>query len=155
MEAQERIETRKDEIRYRTADQRRMVGKFLAGNVCKKWIEDFADKETGEIISVDRTSILFEGGKYIDEETAQSICFRIQCGDIADVEVSNQRRMARPEKNYSLRPYTATATIGEKRKKFILQAQSAAQAIEVVTDYIELNFSSLFEVDSVKAMPAA
>ncbi|WP_302128991.1 hypothetical protein [Bacteroides congonensis] len=35
MEAQERIETRKDEIRYRTADQRRMVGKFLAEKVCK------------------------------------------------------------------------------------------------------------------------
>ncbi len=111
MEAQERIETRKDEIRYRTADQRRMVGKFLAGNVCKKWVEDFADKETGEVISVERTSILFENGKYIDEETAQSICFHIQCGDIADVEVSNQRRIARTEKSHSLRPYTATAVI--------------------------------------------
>ncbi len=153
MEAQERIETRKDEIRYRTADQRRMVGKFLAEKVCKKWVEDFADQETGEVISVERTTILFEGGKYIDESLAQSICFHIQCGDIADVEVSNQRRIARPEKNYYLRPYTATAVIGEKRKKFILQAQSAAQAIEVVTDYIELKYTSLFVVDSVKAMP--
>lgn len=153
MEAQERIETRKDEIRYRTADQRRMVGKFLAEKVCKKWVEDFADQETGEVISVERTTVLFEGGKYIDESLAQSICFHIQCGDIADVEVSNQRRIARPEKNYYLRPYTATAVIGEKRKKFILQAQSAAQAIEVVTDYIELKYTSLFVVDSVKAMP--
>ena len=75
MEAQERIETRKDEIRYRTADQRRMVGKFLAEKVCKKWVEDFADQETGEVISVERTTILFEGGKYIDESLAQSICF--------------------------------------------------------------------------------
>lgn len=153
MEAQERTETRKDEIRYRTADTRRMVGKFLAERVNKKWVEDFADKDTGEIISVERTSILFEGGKYIDEETAQSISFHIQCGDITDVEVSNQRRLARPDKRSSLLPYKATAVIGNKRKSFILQAQSATLAIEVVTDFIELNFTSPFVVDSVKAMP--
>ena len=58
MEAQERIETRKDEVRYRTSDRRRMIGKFLTGKVCKKWVEDFADKDTGEIISVERTEIV-------------------------------------------------------------------------------------------------
>lgn len=47
MEAQERTETRKDEIRYRTDDQRRMVGKFLASRVVKTWKEDFADQDTG------------------------------------------------------------------------------------------------------------
>lgn len=153
MEAQERIETRKDEVRYRTSDRRRMIGKFLTGKVCKKWVEDFADQDTGEIISVERTEILFEGGRYIDEDLAQSIYFYIQCGDIEDVEVSNQRRIAQPEKVYTLRPYTATAVIGGKRRKFILQAQSVTSAVEVVTDYIELNFTSLFVVDSVKAMP--
>lgn len=153
MEVQEKIETRKDEIRYRTADQRRMVGKYLASRVVKTWKEDFADKDTGEVITVERNSILFEKGKYIDEDTAISISFHIQCGDVADVEVSNQRRLAQPTRNYTLRPYKATAQVGNKRKSFILQAQSAATAIEVVTDYIELNFTSPFVVDSVKAMP--
>lgn len=153
MEAQERTETRKDEIRYRTDDQRRMVGKFLASRVVKTWKEDFADQDTGEIITVERNDILFEKGKYIDEDTAISIAFHIQCGDIADVEVSNQRRLAQPSKDYVLRPYKATAVVGNKRKSFILQAQSATAAIEVVTDYIELNFTSAFSVDSVKLMP--
>lgn len=153
MEAQERIETRKDEIRYRTDDTRRMVGKFFASNVFKTWYEDVLDSDTGEVISIERNNLLFEVGKYIDEETAQSISFHIQCGDITDVEVSNQRRIARPDKRYSLLPFKATAVIGNKRKSFILQAQSATLAIEVVTDFIELNFTSRFVVDSVKAMP--
>lgn len=153
MEAQERIETRKDEIRYRTDDTRRMVGKFFASNVFKTWYEEVLDSDTGEVISIERNDLLFEVGKYIDEETAQSISFHIQCGDITDVEVSNQRRIARPDKHYSLLPFKATAVIGNKRKSFILQAQSATLAIEVVTDFIELNFTSRFVVDSVKAMP--
>ncbi len=153
MEAQERIETRKDEIRYRTNDTRRMVGKFFASNVFKTWYEEVLDSDTGEVISIERNDLLFEVGKYIDEETAQSISFHIQCGDITDVEVSNQRRIARPDKRYSLLPFKATAVIGNKRKSFILQAQSATLAIEVVTDFIELNFTSRFVVDSVKAMP--
>lgn len=153
MEAQERIETRKGEIRYRTNDTRRMVGKFFASNVFKTWYEEVLDSDTGEVISIERNDLLFEVGKYIDEETAQSISFHIQCGDITDVEVSNQRRIARPDKRYSLLPFKATAVIGNKRKSFILQAQSATLAIEVVTDFIELNFTSRFVVDSVKAMP--
>lgn len=153
MEAQERIETRKDEIRYRTSDTRRMVGKYLAGRVLKTWVEDFADHDTGEVISVERNSILYEGGEYIDENLAQRISFDIQCGEIADVEVSNQRRLAKEQKSYTLRPFKATAIIGNKKKSFILQAQDAVTAIAVVTDYIELNFTSLFVVDSVKQMP--
>lgn len=153
MEAQERIETRKDEIRYRTDDPRRMVGKFFASPVLKKWYEDMVDGDTGEIISIERNDLLFENGKYIDEETAQSISFHLQCGDITDVEVSNQRRIARPDRRYSLLPFKATAQIGNKKKSFILQAQNATLAIEVVTDFIELNFTSRFVVDSVKAMP--
>lgn len=154
MEANERTETRKDEIRYRTADTRRMVGRYFADRVCKKWQEEIIDRETGEAITIDRTEILFEGGKYIDEETAQSISFHIQCGDIAEVEVSNQRRLARPHKGYSLLPYKVTvALMGGKKKSFILQAQSAALAIEVATDYAELNYSTTFAIESVKAMP--
>lgn len=153
MEAQERIETREDEIRYRTDDTRRMIGKFTASRVFKTWKEDVIDQETGEVLTIERNELLIEAGKYIDEETAQSISFYLQCGDIADVEVSNQRRLARPDKRQSLLPFKATAVIGNKRKSFILQAQNATAAIEVVTDYIELNFTSLFVVDSVKAMP--
>ena len=153
MEAQEKIETRKDEIRYRTDDTRRMVGKFFASPVVKTWYEDMIDKDSGEVISIERNNILFEAGKYIDEEIAQSISFHLQCGDITEVEVSSQRRIARPVKRYTLLPFKATAQIGNKKKSFILQAQSATLAIEVVTDYIELNFTSRFVVDSVKAMP--
>lgn len=60
MEAQERIETRKDEIRYRTDDTRRMAGKFFASNVLKTWYEDVIDGDTGEIISIERKDLLFE-----------------------------------------------------------------------------------------------
>ena len=52
MEAQERIETRKDEIRYRTDYTRRMVGKVFASRVYKTWYEDMLDQDSGEVISI-------------------------------------------------------------------------------------------------------
>lgn len=130
-----------------------MVGNYFAEKVVKEWKEDVIDKTTGEVMAIERSSLLFELGGYIDEETASSLAFHLQCGDITEVTVSNQRRIARPTDSYSLHPFSATALIGRKKKKFILQAQSVTSAVEVVTDYIELNYTSPFAVDSVKAMP--
>ena len=89
-------QTRKDEVRFRTSDIRRIVGKFLASNVLKTWNEDFIDESTGEVVTIERNEILFERGSYIDDDLAQQINFSIQAEEIKDVEVSNQRRLAAP-----------------------------------------------------------
>lgn len=48
----ENTQTRKDEVRFRTSDIRRIVGKFLASNVLKTWNEDFIDESTGEVVTI-------------------------------------------------------------------------------------------------------
>lgn len=84
----ENTQTRKDEVRFRTSDIRRIVGKFLASNVLKTWNEDFIDESTGEVVTIERNEILFERGSYIDDDLAQQINFSIQAEEIKDVEVA-------------------------------------------------------------------
>lgn len=148
----ERMQTRKDEVRFRTSDVRRIIGKYLASHALKSWKEDFLDESTGEVVTIERNEILFERGKYIDNDLATQINFHIQCGDIEDVEVSNQRRLAILNKRTMLYPFKITALIGNKRHSFILQAQDVTKAIEVATDYIELNFTQSFDITGVKLM---
>lgn len=148
----ENTQTRKDEVRFRTSDIRRIVGKFLASNVLKTWNEDFIDESTGEVVTIERNEILFERGSYIDDDLAQQINFSIQAEEIKDVEVSNQRRLAAPNQRTGLYPFKVSARFGTKRRTFILQAQDAAKAIEVATDYIELNFRNSFDITDIKLM---
>lgn len=147
-----KVQTRKDEVRFRTSDYRRIIGKYLASNVLKSWKEDFVDESTGETVTIERNEMLFERGKYIDNELATQINFHIQAEDIKEVEVSNQRRLATVNKRNGLYPYKASALIGGKRHNFILQAQNDVKAIEVITDYIELNFTQSFDILGVKLM---
>ena len=148
----ENTQTRKDEVRFRTSDIRRIVGKFLASNVLKTWNEDFIDESTGEVVTIERNEILFERGSYIDDDLAQQINFSIQAEEIKDVEVSNQRRLATPNQRTGLYPFKVSARIGTKRHNFILQAQDATKAIEVATDYIELNFRDSFDIADIGRM---
>ena len=150
--AQERIQTRKDEVRFATSDLKEMYGKFIAKNVVKTWQEDFLDESTGEVVSIDRNELLFEKGTYINDDVLGRINFCLQCKDIEVVEVSNQRRLAQPIKRTGLWPYKVTATINGKNYAFILQAQDVTKAIEIATDYIELNYTSGFAITGVKAL---
>ena len=47
---------------YETRKPEEMLNKYLARPVVKKWMEDFVDEETGGIVSVERTELLFEKG---------------------------------------------------------------------------------------------
>ena len=152
MKQNEKIQTRKDEVRFKTSDIRRIIGKYLAANVLRTWNEDFVDDETGEVVTIERNEILFERGKYIDNDLATEINFYLQSNDVKEVEVSNQRRLAYENKRTSLYPFKIFATIGGKRHNFILQAQNIVKAYEVATDYIELNFTQPFDIVGIKLM---
>ena len=152
MKQNEKIQTRKDEVRFKTSDIRRIIGKYLAANVLRTWNEDFVDDETGEVVTIERNEILFERGKYIDNDLATEINFYLQSNDVKEVEVSNQRRLAYENKRTSLYPFKISATIGGKRHNFILQAQNIVKAYEVATDYIELNFTQPFDIVGIKLM---
>lgn len=146
------IETRKNEVRYTTSDPQEMLGKFLAKRLLRTWKEDFADEETGEIVSIDRNEIIAELGQLIDGNLLAQIQFYMQAGEITEVTVSNQKREAFVVENTYQSPWMVVAEIEGKKKKFLLYASSLPLANEVVSDYVELNFTGKFIVLSAKSL---
>lgn len=146
---QTRVETRKDEIRVTTRDLKQMLNKYLVHNLFRKWTEDFMDKDTGEVESIERNELILEAGTYLGKEECSTINFYMQEGSITEVEVSNQKRMAFENDRDALVPYIAQVML-DKKKKFLLKAQNIDQAREIVKDYTELNFKGLYRITLLK-----
>lgn len=144
------IQTKFNEHRFTTSDTAEAMGMFLASHLVKKWKEDFADQDTGEIVTIDRTSILMERGTQINQDVAMSINFHIQAGDITEFEVTDQCRTGIYDKGYCAAPWVVTACVKDKNRKFILYAKGVEQALEIAKDYIELKFPGHFEFVGVK-----
>jgi len=76
----------------------------------------------------------------------------IQEGSLKEVEVSNQNRQGMLLENRSLLPFKAVAKIDGKRKSFLLYANSIANALVIMVDFIELNYKGGFEISDIKEM---
>lgn len=145
------IETRKNEIRFMTNDPKEMVGKYLAQRLLHSWEEDFVDQDTGEVVTIKRNEVLMERGHLLDREATAKIQFYLQSGDIKEVDVSNQRREAFLQQSTFLYPWIVTIRNSDnKKKKFLLYASTMEMAIEVVKDYVELNFTQGFMLSNAR-----
>lgn len=69
------IETRNTEIRYTTSDPVRMRGCFIAKRVLRTWKEDYVDKDTNEVVQIERSEVLFDRGVYIDDDISLRYVF--------------------------------------------------------------------------------
>ena len=150
--AKEKIETKKDEVRYFTKDLKDMLNKYIASDVVQKWNEDFLDEDTQQVVTIERKQKLFDKGMLIDQDVLQQINFYMQANSITEVEVSNQKRLAFESRNTYLQPWQAQAEIGDKKYKFLLYASNLANVIEILNDYIELNFANGFSIVMAKEM---
>lgn len=146
------VESRKTEIRYVTDEPSKMLGRWVARRALKTWKEDFVDEDTGETESIEYNEILLERGTYINQDVLCSINFMMLEGSLKEVEVSNQNRQGMLLENHSLFPYKAVAKIDGKRKSFLLYANSVANALVIMVDYIELNYKGGFEITDIKEM---
>lgn len=146
------LESRKSEIRFITDDPKKMLGKWVARRALKTWTEECRDSDTGEIVEIERTEVLLERGTYIDQPMLSTISFMMQEGSLAQVEVSNQNRQGIQLVNTSLFPYKAVARIEDRRRTFLLYATSVANALLILTDYIELNCKGRFSISKVEEM---
>lgn len=146
------IESRKTEIRFVTSDPKKMLGKWVARRALKTWTEDFIDETTGKTVSVERNDVLLERGTYISQDVLCTINFMMQEGSLKGVEVSNQNRQGTLLENRSIYPYKAVAKIDGKRKTFLLYANSIANALLILVDYIELHCKGGFEITDIKEM---
>lgn len=145
------VESRLTEIRYKGSDVAKMLNRWLVNDVCQTWTEDFVDKDTGETVSVGRSQVLFERGTLVTQDVASQIRFFQQEGSIKELEVSNQHRKGYPLENTHLWPFFAVAQIDRKKVKFLLSASGVANALTILNDYIELNYSGGFGIESVSA----
>lgn len=139
-----KILTRKDEIRYITSNPKKMLGRFIARDVIKTYKEDFVDQSTGQVVSVDRNEVLFTKGTYIDQDILAQIRFNLEAGDIKEIDVSNQNRKGALLINNSFNLYKGVANIIDKKHSFLLYANSVLNANIILTDYIELHYKGGF-----------
>lgn len=145
-----KIETRKDEIRFSTTDPKRMLDKFLVNKVLRKWMEDFVDKTTGQIVSIERSETVFDAGVLLTKDKIQRIVFHQQAGDITEpIEVSNQNRKAHPI-GMPTNIWTLKARVDGRGLTFMCKANSISHAQEATADYIELNYSGMYAFTQIK-----
>ncbi len=147
---QDRVESKLNEIRYRTADPKKMLNKWLASDVFKRWNEDFIDESTGEKVSVPRNEFIFKQGMYLGQDNVQRVQFSIQAGEIKDIEVSNQHREGYEYKNEALYSYIVQVSSELKKRKYLLLASSVENAVDITRDYLELNTDNGFSITMIK-----
>ena len=127
-----------DIVTFRTSNPKEMLGKYLPDNVMKKWMEDFIDEDTGDVVSIERSEVIVNRG-YISQDVLQQIMFAIQSGDIEDVEVCeddvNEMKLNVPRYltvyNVELSEYCTDQT-GEH---FVTNAQTIPQAIRIAAEF--------------------
>lgn len=144
------VETRKNEIRYVTSDPTKMLNKYLAKRVVKTWEESFIDEDTGETVNIERNEILFERDTLIDQDILAKIRFSMEADGIKEVEVSNQNRLAFELENNFMHPFISQVEIGDKKHKFLLYAICLYNALDILKDYIELNYKNGFRIIMAK-----
>lgn len=146
----EKIQTRKDEVRYTTSDPKRMLNKYLSKRVLRTYKETFVDKETGEPVEIERNEVLFEHGTLINQDILAKIRFYIEEGSITEVEVSNQKRLGFELEHNYFDLYRAKVNVDAKKQTFLLYAQSVNNALDILGDYMELNARGGFFIEEVK-----
>ncbi len=62
-----------EEVKADNTNLKKNIGKKLAARVLRKWIEDFVDEDTGELISLERNEIILERNTILDEENIKLI----------------------------------------------------------------------------------
>ncbi len=57
-----------DEVKVSKSGLKKMIGRKLAARVLRKWVEDFVDEDTGEVVSINRNEIILERETVLEDE---------------------------------------------------------------------------------------
>ena len=147
------MQSRVNENIITTSNPDEMYLKYIHKPVLRKFTEQFMDADTAEVIEIDRNSVLFERGTFIDKETLAQINFYMQTGDIKSVTVSDQKRVGFLMEAGRPILYTVTVEGGAKMKKskILIHARTAKEAIDIAADYGELYYATGFKIKALKA----
>lgn len=145
------VETRYSEIKYRSDDPKKMVGKYTAEAVLRTYTEDFLDEADGTIHSIERHETIIRKGEQITNDMVPKILFYMQEGGLKDILVSNQNRKTEPYLRPHLVPYIVSVRVGRQPRKVIVQATSMRMALQIVADHTELkDTEGAYEITSAK-----
>ena len=62
-----------EEVKVNKKNLNASIGRTLAANIMKSWYEDYADEDTGEVVSIERNDVIIERGTVITEENLDII----------------------------------------------------------------------------------
>ena len=62
-----------EEIKVSKTGLKRVLGRKLAARVVRAWTEDFVDEDTGEVVSIERTSVIVERETILENEHIEQI----------------------------------------------------------------------------------
>ena len=62
-----------EEVKVNKKNLNACIGRILAANIMKSWYEDYADEDTGELVSIERNDVIIDRGTIISEENIGQI----------------------------------------------------------------------------------
>ena len=62
-----------DEVKVTKTNLKKAVGRKLAARVLSTWVEDFVDEDTGEVVSIERNSVVVDRETVLEEEHIDAI----------------------------------------------------------------------------------
>ena len=62
-----------EEIKVNKTNLKKAVGRKLAARVLKSWNEDFVDEDTGEVVSIERNSVIIDRDTVIEKDNIEEI----------------------------------------------------------------------------------
>jgi hypothetical protein len=138
------------EIIKRTLPVEGAKGWHLLQNESKTWMEDFMDEETGDVVSAERNEVILNKGcklTEIDISTLKENC-------ITNVRVSNIPLKGNKQEHMNLweTSLKIRSKNGEKKKTYIVTAESPTAAETFISDYLEVNVECTFEAVKVSKL---
>jgi hypothetical protein len=126
------------------------AGWHLLENQSRTWTEDITDEDTGETVSMERSEVVIAKGcklTGIDVATLQE-------NGITSVYVSNIPLKGIKQEHMNL--WEASLKIrsknGDKKKTYIVTAESPTAAEKFISDYLEVNVDCTFEAVKVSKL---
>lgn len=119
---------------YETRKPEEMLNKYLARPVVKKWIEDFKDEETGEIVSIERNEVLFNSGTEITQDVLVKLRFSMDADGIETVCVTELPPVVKRETSRTSHIVTISNSI-TSAKVYVQGCRTPEDAAQLVCDY--------------------
>lgn len=137
-----------------TSDPKVMLGKYLPKRVVKKWVDDYRDDDTGEVVSIERKEVLMERGLITNEKVSE-LLFYIQAGDIDEVEVCerdvSELELLVPN---GMNVYKVVLYVCMDKYVCVVHAQTVMQAAKIAWEYGQMyrGLNGYVTVHEVKRM---